>query len=234
MSGLGVAIMAGGPGLRLAAINHGKPKALAAFDGATLLDYQLAQIRPLNPDCIVVLAHHGAEAVQQHLSARKAWDVDVLVESHPMGTAGALHSLPDHPERWLVRYVDHFSDVDCAALAATKRAPCTAVITEVNIPIDEGVVTLEEGRLVNWQERPIHRVQVTTGLYVFQRSSLATVLNGQTMDMPDLVRALMPEVVAWPHAGTWFDAGTPDRLRSAERWYQAQRSNHSSVAGFGN
>ena len=227
MSELGVAIMAGGPGLRLAAINPGRPKALADFDGATLLDYQLDQVLSLNPDVIVVLAYHGAKSVQQHLSNRQMNAVNVLVESHPMGTAGALHTLPHQPERWLVRNVDHISDVDCTALIAADAAPCTAVITTVDVPIDEGVVTLNEGRLVNWQERPIHQVQVTTGLYLFQRNSLASVLHGQAMDMPDLVRTLMPEVVAWPHSGTWFDAGTPERLRSAERWVQAHRAAQS-------
>ena len=126
MSELGVAIMAGGPGLRLAAINPGRPKALADFDGATLLDYQLDQVLPLNPEVIVVLAYHGAEAVQQHLSRRS--NVDVLANPTQWERQVPCTVTPQ-PERWLVRNVDHISDVICSLVAT--NGPCTAVITDV-------------------------------------------------------------------------------------------------------
>jgi MurNAc alpha-1-phosphate uridylyltransferase len=229
MSRLGVAIVAGGPGLRLAAINPGRPKALAHFDGMTLLDHQLDQLQGLTTEPILVLAYHGAEAVKRHLGDRAR----VIVEPHPMGTAGALHALPDAPERWLVRNVDHVSDVDLAQLIETADAPCTAVLTDVELPIDEGVVRVEAGNLVDWQERPVHRVQVTTGLYLFSRSALGRVLDGQPLDMPELVRALMPDVRAWNHQGTWFDAGTPERLRAAERWWKDRREGRPRVRELG-
>jgi len=111
----------------------------------------------------------------------------------------------------------------------TEAAPCTAVVTRVEVPIDEGVVTIDENQLIDWQERPIHRVHVTTGLYLFERLAIGRVLAGTPMDMPGLVRALMPEVTAWHHTGTWFDAGTPDRLRAAERWWIDRRTGRSRV-----
>jgi NDP-sugar pyrophosphorylase family protein len=236
MSPLGVAIVAGGPGLRLAAINPGRPKALAHFDGMTLLDHQLDRVQDLTSEPILVLACHGAEAVRRHLREREGRHgcrAQIIVEPHPLGTAGALHALPDAPERWLVRNVDHVSDVDLSELIEAPIAPCTAVLTEVDLPIDEGVVQVEEGNLVDWQERPVHRVQVTTGLYLFSRSALRSVLDGRPLDMPDLVRALMPDVRAWHHRGTWFDAGTPERLRAAERWWKDRREGRPRVRELG-
>ena len=90
---------------------------------------------------------------------------------------------------------------------------------EVEVPIDEGVVTVADGRLVGWQERPVLRLPVTTGLYVFAQPALAAALDGGRLDMPELVQRLMPAGVRdWRHRGRWVDAGTPERLAAASRW----------------
>lgn len=218
-SGLGVAIMAGGFGRRLAAVTGGGPKALAPFGPGTLLDHQLRRVAPLRPERIVVLGHHHAAAVRAALGGRG----EMQVEDRPLGTAGGLALLPSGPERWLVLNVDHVSDIDLRAFCAAFQPPALAATTEVPVVVDEGVVTLVGDRLTAWQERPVLRFPVTIGLYVFAAAALRTHLDGDTIDMPDLVRRLMPDGVhAWRHAGGWFDAGTPKRLAAAERWWSAR------------
>ena len=211
---LGVAIMAGGEGRRL--VGH-VPKALAPFAGGTLLDHQLRRVAILEPARTVVLAHHNAEAIVDHLRREP---VDVLVEPEPLGTAGGLCLLPPAPATWLVINVDHVSDVDLAAFVGKSMPPCTAMVWEARIPVDEGVVDVQGGRIVAWRERPVLRLPVTIGLYVFDRAALDRVLNGTRRDMPDLVSAFIPEGVRTRlHPGTWFDAGTPERLLAAEQWW---------------
>lgn len=210
---LGVAVMAGGEGQRLSSL--GVPKALAPIAGATLLDHQLRLTAALQPVTTVVLLHHQADRIAAHLGDRGV----PLVESTPLGTAGGLSLLPEGPEAWLVLNVDHISDVSLPDLVAAWSPPCTAVLSEVAVPVDEGVVELSEGRLVGWRERPTLRLPVTTGLYVFQAAALAEVLTGERIDMPQLIAALMPRgVTAWHHPGTWIDAGTPARLATARQW----------------
>jgi NDP-mannose synthase len=215
---LGVAIMAGGVGRRLAAVTAGGPKALAPFADGTLLDHQLTRVDPLSPSAIVVLAHHHAHAVGAALADRG----ELRVEDRPLGTAGGLALLPEGPDRWLVLNVDHVSDVDVAEFAAAFRAPALAAVTEVPVVVDEGVVTIQGGRLTEWRERPVLQFPVTIGMYVFSAASLREHLSGDPVDMPDLVRSMMPlGVRAWRHAGAWFDAGTPERLSAADRWWRA-------------
>lgn len=226
MSGrLGVAVMAGGAGTRLRPVTGPLPKALAPFDGSTLLAHQLERCARLDADRTVVLAsaRRGAATIAAQVPA-----CEVIVEPSPLGTAGGLVHLPDDIERWLVVNVDHISDVDREALVAGASGPCTAVTTTVEATIDEGVVSLEPGphgpRLTSWRERPTVRVDVTTGLYVFDRTALAAQLDGTPCDMPELVRRLMPDGVrAWHHRGQWFDAGTPERLLRAAAWWASLR-----------
>ena len=214
---LGVAILAGGAGVRLRAASAGRPKALAPLGNGTLLDYQLARIAPLRPARVVLVLHHRAEEIRRHAGDR----AEAVIEPAPLGTAGGLRLLPPGPTAWLTLNVDHVSDVDLSALVAGWTPPCTAVLAEAAVPVDEGVVTLDgAGRLVDWQERPVLRLPVTTGLYVFEQRALAAALAGEgALDMPALVRRLMPDGVhAWRHTGTWLDAGTPARLQAAARW----------------
>ncbi len=219
--GLGIAIMGGGAGTRLQTFTGGAPKALARFAGGTLLSHQIARCAPLRADVHVVLVSEGRGA---RAIAQAAAGYTPLVERTPLGTAGGLVHLPDGPRRWLVVNVDHISDVDRSALVLSAEGPCIAVTTTVETTIDEGVVnlTMVDGKphLTAWNERPKLRVDVTTGLYVFESAALRSALDGSPCDMPDLVRRLMPQGVrAFHHSGCWFDAGTPERLRQAEAWW---------------
>ncbi len=209
--------MAGGAGTRLRAAIGSLPKALVPFAGGTLLDHQLARIAPLRPQRVVVVLHHRAH----HIQARLPAGVLSIVEPTPLGTAGGLHLLPEGPTHWLVLNVDHISDVDLPALIAAAPAPCVAVLSEVAVPVDEGVVTVEDGHLTDWQERPTLQLPVTCGLYRFQADALRAHLDGTRCDMPALVKRMMPAVRAWPHLGVWIDAGTPARLAAAEAWWGA-------------
>jgi len=217
---LGVAILAGGRGTRLSPLTGGGPKALAPFDGQTLLDHQLDRVAALEPSRVTLVLHHLHAEIAAHVGDR----AEALVEPRPLGTAGGLYFLPPEPARWLVLNVDHISDVDLAALVASADGPCTAALWSVSVPVDEGVVSVEGGRVVAWQERPVLRLPVTTGLYVFSRAALASALDGESCDMPALVERLMPGgVSAWMHRGRWFDAGTPERLARAEDWWRSRQ-----------
>lgn len=216
MSGLGVLVQAGGPGARLRGHFSG-PKALAPFSGGTLLDHQLDRVTPLRPRRLVVLACAGAQQVRDHVAGR----AEVIVEPRPLGTAGGLALLPSGPERWLLLNVDHVSDLDLPALLATE-APVAAV-QPFEVVVDEGVVEVEAGLLTAVHERPRLPMYRTIGAYVFP-AALLRGLAAEPLDMPELLARLAPGGLrVHLHRGTWFDAGTPERLSSAEAWLAAGR-----------
>lgn len=210
---LGVVLIAGGEGTRLRAVTGPAPKALAPLGGGTLLSHLLARIAVLKPARVCVLGGYQAERLAQALPPQ----VELLVEPSPLGTAGGLHLLPPEPGTWLSLNIDHVSDLDLPALLAAHQGPATAVVHPVAHEIPHGVVELRQGQIVGWRERPIHEIHVTVGAYVFNRATLAEHLRGQAMDMPELIRRLAP-VRSFEHRGTWFDAGTPERLLAAETW----------------
>lgn len=225
-SPLGVLIQAGGPGRRLGAMGAGRPKALVPFAGATLLDHQLRLAEALGPARICVLAHVEAHAVARAVGGR----AQVLVEPEPLGTAGGLALLPHQPDLWLVMNVDHVSNVDLGSFVRAGQAAVAAgdaglaLIVTRELLVDEGVVELAGGHVVGWRERPVLQLPVTTGLYVLQRQEIARALPApRRCDMPELIVDLAPRIAASHHAGTWIDAGTPERFAAAEAFVLAER-----------
>lgn len=210
---LGVAILAGGRGTRLRGPTGGPPKALAPLAGGTLLSHQLAAVAPLHARRTVVLLHHAAAEIRAALPA----GVEPIVEEAPLGTAGGLALLPPGPARWLIVNVDHVSTFDRAALLAGWVAPGVAALAEREVPVDDGVVRLDGGRIVGWDERPTLRLPVTTGLYVLCAAALRAALPAPTpLDMPALILRL-GGVEGRLLPGRWVDAGTPERLAAAAR-----------------
>lgn len=215
MTDVGICIQAGGRGTRLRPLLGGRTKALAPIGEITLLEHQIELARRVGPASIVVIGHDGAESIRALLPA----DILLLEEASPLDTAGGLALLPASPETWLVVNVDHISDVDWPSLVAAHEGAATAVVYGQRHEVPEGVVTVLDGRIQSYHERPVLSIDVTVGLYVFSRSALSRVLLGQRCSMPELINSLIPEGVhAWLHEGFWIDAGTPDRLKRAADW----------------
>ena len=217
-SPLGVLVQAGGAGRRLGALSADRPKALVPFAGGTLLQHQLDSAAGLGATRTCVLACADPQGMAEATRGR----AELLVEETPLGTAGGLALLPDAPELWLVVNVDHVSNVDLRAFVSAGRQALAAgdaglaLVVYREIAVDEGVIELEAGHVVGWRERPVLRLPVTTGLYVLSRAAIAEVLpQPRRLDMPDLIMALAPRVAVFEHAGTWIDAGTPERLALA-------------------
>lgn len=217
MIGLGVVIQAGGLGTRLGGVFDG-PKALAPLADGTLIDHLLDRVAALEPERIVVLAHHRADEVAAAVADR----AEVIVEEAPLGTAGGLALLPEGPSRWIVLNVDHVSDLDLAALAARPRD--TAVVQPFELLVDEGVIDVVDGRVAGVRERPRLALHRSIGAYRFDAATLGA-LPPERLDMPELLARLAEGGLdVFVHDGTWFDAGTPERLAAADVWVRANRT----------
>lgn len=214
----GAVVQAGGRGSRLRSAIGGLNKALAPFGGSTLLGFQLRRVRALGPEFVCVLLHDDADRIRQQLPP----DVVAIVEPSPLGSAGGLSLVPQIPSRWLVLNVDHVSDADLGRLVDHPASAC-ALVQRFLVDVDEGVVDLDGSRIAAVRERPRLPLVRTLGAYAFDSAVLGGALDGAPCEMPELLRRLLPlgvEVVE--HEGQWFDAGVPERLERARRWWAAR------------
>ena len=87
-------IFAAGFGTRMQPLTLTTPKPLIPVAGQTLLDRTIGMAQAVNPDRIVVNAHHLAEQVEQHLSGR---DIRVIHEhDRILDTGGGLKNALPH------------------------------------------------------------------------------------------------------------------------------------------
>jgi len=117
---LAAIILAAGAGSRLAPLTLERPKALCPVGGSPLVDLSLAAVERVvgtGPERIAVNAHHGADAVADHVGVRAHLSIEA---SEALGTAGAVANL----RSWLdgrsalVVNADVWHEADLTAMAA--------------------------------------------------------------------------------------------------------------------
>lgn len=82
-----IIILAAGKGTRM---KSARPKVLHELAGNTLLGHVLDNVSTLNPDQISVVIGHGAEQVQQEITARADHHVDWIMQTEQLGTGHAV------------------------------------------------------------------------------------------------------------------------------------------------
>jgi NDP-sugar pyrophosphorylase family protein len=81
-----------------------------------------------------------------------------------------------------------------------------------------GVVNTHGIDIVGFEEKPLHRTNVTAGLYVVEPATLHLLVRNEACDMPalfELAQAQGLKTIAYPMHEPWLDVGRPDDLAQA-------------------
>ena len=200
-------------------------KALRVVAGRRLIDWNLQALRYFGFREIYVAVNAREHDLMQYL--RPFGDVQLLVETAPLGTIGAARGLPAHVTDALVVNADNLTNLDLGALArfhVAQDAALTIAIHEEAFQIPWGKVTVDGDRLVRYEEKPRMPVHVSSGTYVLGRRAIGMIEAGQRLDLPDLVTALLAAstpVRTWAHAAEWIDVNDETALTRAEDLLQA-------------
>jgi NDP-sugar pyrophosphorylase family protein len=213
--------MAGGRGDRLARAGAELPKALLPLgDGSRLVDVVFEQLREARVEHVTLALCHRAEEVAAAIDeGALGFDLDMVIEPEPLGTAGAL-ALVAPASTVLVVNCDVVTGLALSSLAATHRADgndLTMAAHRNHVRSEFGVLEVDDpdattSRLVSWDEKP-ERVQLRNmGLYVVE-PAVVGLLDGAPTGMDVLVARALDSgrrvgVHAWE--GDWIDAGSHD------------------------
>ena len=88
---------------------------------------------------------------------------------------------------------DTLTDLDFAELMARHRekgAVATIFAPTIEDRVDYGVLVSDDnGALTDYVEKPVRRLEVSSGVYALSRRALDFIPAGERFDMPQLVRA---------------------------------------------
>lgn len=226
-------ILAGGLGTRLKARLGDLPKPMIPICGKPLLEHQVELAVRHGFKRIALFVCYRPERIQEVLGDGSRWGahLEYLVESQPMGTAGAVLAGWDHlQDRFLVLYGDTLVNVDLHRIwefHQRKSAAGTLLLHPNNHPLDSDLVECDsEGRITAFHNRPHpagawFQNLVNAGLYVLERRALEPfrhLVQGTTPKSIDFGKDVFPamlrsgeKLLGYSSPEYIKDIGTPER-----------------------
>lgn len=217
-------ILASGNAERLMSLNLDSPKCLIEFDGAPFIKYLMNWLHSQGIDRFVITTQEKhAPSVNEFVKSHAPPNTALVIEKTPTNTAhSTLIGLKavSTPTTLLI-VADSIFDIDLKAMHAfhkERNAFITALVSDEkelpNYPVlvspGNQCLTMNNGGLAETNCRSAS----TIGLYFVDTDALLRVIEaGDTEINKEPMERLLPEVYAFWNTGSYFDFGTPDRLK---------------------
>ncbi|NIN69991.1 MAG: NTP transferase domain-containing protein [Anaerolineae bacterium] len=232
-----------GLGTRLRPHTHTKPKPLLQLAGKTLLDHVLDRLEILEPEEVVFIVGHLGDQIREHVQENYGFAASYVEQKELKGQAHALHLAREHlVGPVFIIWVDTIFEADLGFL---KEVTSDGVIfvKEVDDPRRFGVVTVEDGFITQFVEKPDEPISnlALVGLYYVKNSTLLqecteAVLSRDIKTKGEYYLAdalqLMVDRGAKLEVGTvdvWEDCGKPETLLATNR-YLLEKSGGQEIA----
>ena len=212
--------MAGGRGQRLRPLTDECPKPMLRIAG-----------RPILQIIVESMVRQGSTTSTFQSTTSATWCASISAtvrlgrpdplcrrgESSPLGTAGALSLIPEKPKHsMIVVNGDILTKVAFGSLLDFHHehgSEATICVRDYFMQVPYGVIELDEHRLSEIVEKPVHRFLVNAGIYVLDPSAVELVPSGASYDMPALFERLALErrpATVFPISEYWLDIGRID------------------------
>jgi NDP-sugar pyrophosphorylase family protein len=225
-------IMAGGRSERMRAGGSGQHKGLRAVLGMPLIECNLRALLCFGFKQLFVAVNEQERALAawidghgRAIAGSQSATLEVLVEAQPLGTIGAVASLPREIDDAVIVNVDNLTSLDLRQLTRyhrEQRAAATIAAHDQQFPIPFGMLELAGQRVVSYREKPNLPVTISSGTYVLHRRAIDRVPAGRRLDLPALIDSLLQQdeaVLAWPHREPWIDVNDEAALAQAQRLF---------------
>jgi NDP-sugar pyrophosphorylase family protein len=213
--GVTAVILAGGRGTRLRPYTTVVPKPLVPVDDRPVVEHIIRSLWRAGVDRVDLCVNHLGDLILLYLSQLDLPPSLRLAfhwEDEPLGTAGALRTVPDIGDTFIVMNGDVLTTLDYADLVEFHRrhdAALTIATRRKRVDIDLGVIEWEDGLVRNYIEKPSLRYEVSMGVYVYDERALRHLPDG-ACEFPELVLRLLAageRVAAYETDAEWFDIG---------------------------
>jgi len=205
------------------------PKPLVPVGDRPILEHIIRRLAACGVTSIDVCLGHLGELIRlyfsQHDRLPEGLRLDWHWEDEPLGTAGALASVPGLEETFIAMNGDILTTLDYRRLVEHHRsqgAALTVATHSKRVDIDLGVVENRDGLITGYHEKPSLDYQVSMGIYVYEPRALRHLPAGRCQ-FPELVLRLLAageRVAAFHSDAEWFDIGT---VQEYERAMEAVR-----------
>ncbi len=187
-------IMAGGEGTRLRPLTEHVPKPMVTVAGRPILERLVLHLVGYGIRRIYLAVNYKSEVIESHFGHgdRFGCRIEYLHESEPLGTAGALSTLPEPPDHpVLVLNGDLITQANVARMLEVHESRgdlATVGVTAYCVTIPFGVVEVDaQGGLAGIREKPTEEFLVNAGIYVLAPALVAELAPGRPRSMPEIL-----------------------------------------------
>lgn len=217
-------IMAGGFGSRLRPLTDELPKPMLPINGRPIMERIVEQLRQAGIRKISVTTHYKPEKIVDHFGDGRRFGVNITYvnERFPLGTGGALGTMPVPEEPLLVVNGDIFTQVNFRMLFEyhkEQKAEMTIAVQRYEMQVPYGVIECDGSRVVSLSEKPKMEFLVNAGIYLLEPAMLKFIPSNTYFDMTDLIQRVLDEngmVVTFPIYEYWQDIGHHDDYAQAQ------------------
>lgn len=232
-------ILAGGKGTRLRKLYKNTPKPLIKIGSKPLVEHQVNLLKNYGFNKIWILSGYLGEKIKDYVGNGRKWGLNIkhIIESKPLGTAGALKQLDGKINRdFIVLSGDVMLNMDLNQLVAfhtrNKNALVTIVVHPNDHPFDSDLVAVNKRYKVtsfllrqdkSQPENLLFRNLANAGVFVFSPKIFENIRKNE---FSDLERDIFPKILA-KHGGIYAyntaeyikDVGTLARLTTVRHDY---------------
>ena len=155
------------------------------------------------------------DQITNHFSDGQKWGIKInyIEEDKPLGTAGSLSLLKDFEAPIIITNGDVFTNFNYRSLLdfhIKRNSDGTMVIRPQYSQIDYGVVEVDGEKLISFDEKPIQKHFINSGVYSLSSSAIKMVEKDTFLDMPKLFEKINQSnktALCMPMFENWIDIG---------------------------
>lgn len=216
-------IQAGGLGIRISALRSDLPKPMLEIAGKPILQWQIDCLQKQGITEITIIIGHLGDSIKSYFGDQ----VDYIVESEPLGTAGALYYLKEKVKKdFLLINGDIVFDIDFHRFISAHNkmnSSATVLVHPNNHPFDSGLIEYsKDNKIINWYSKGNHpnwyNNCTSSGIYILSPKIIESIPEPAQIDLDrEILKPLVcsNKLFAYQSPEYIFDIGTP------ERFYQA-------------
>ena len=218
-------ILAGGLGTRLYPYTLSTPKPLVPLNDKPILEYVIDLLIKNNFNHITLALNHQADVILKFANekiSKKKIKLDYSIETKKLGTMGPLKLIKDLPNDFLLINADILTDANLSTFFKKhlkSKNIFSILSTERKLPSEFGVIESKKLKVTNFKEKPVYKLQVSTGIYALNREVIKYIPNS-FFGFDDLILKLLNKKISinvFKHKGYWLDIGRPSDYNDAQK-----------------
>jgi NDP-sugar pyrophosphorylase family protein len=221
--------MAGGKGTRLDPFTKIIPKPLIPLKDKPIIEHIMDRYFSRGFNRFVVIVNYKKEMIKLYFAENNLpYSIEFVEEPDYYGTAGGLYLLKDTiNDTFVVVNCDTILESDYQSILhwhREKKYLITIVGAHKEIAVPFGVLKMDNGMLIDIDEKPNYDIFVNTGTYFLEPDVINLIGKNEQLCMDELIRRVGREspdkVGVYPHWGGWFDVGQWDEYRKSLRYME--------------